>query len=121
MTVIFYASAESPSSTVSTSWVDHVSKSGLLNARKHWLWVYAEYGGNNTNRNVAIRVTVNGSEIAFDYHEPSVSGEYQAFMTMYELDSPTNDFPCNVVLQYVAQSIPQTALIRRARLMLMQE
>ena len=121
MTVIFYDSVEAPSSTTSTSWVDHVSKSGNLNAQKHWLWVYAEYGGTLTNRNVAIRVTVNGSEVAFDYHEPSESGEYKAFNMMGEIDVPVDDSPYTVVLQYVSQHSSQTALIRRVRLMLMQE
>lgn len=121
MTVIFYASSENPSSTSSTTWVNHVSKSGSLNAQKHWVWVYAEYGGIATNRNVAIRVTVNGSEVAFDYHQPTDAGEYESFMTMVEIEPPANNTPYTVILQYVSQHASQTALIRRARIMLMQE
>ena len=121
MTVIFYASLEAPSSTTNTTWTDHVSKSGILNARPHWLWVYAEYGGINTNRNVAIRVLINGMEIAFDYHQPSVSGEYRSFSTMAEVTPLSDGSLYTATLQYVAQASPQTALIRRARLMLMQQ
>lgn len=121
MTVIFYASAEAPDSTSNIAWTERASKQGLLNARKHWVWVYAEYGGVETDKKVAVRVLINGEEVAGDYHQPELSSQYKAFSTMIEIEPSADKSPCSVALEYRAVGSPQTALVRRVRLMVMQE
>lgn len=121
MTVILYESVESPAQTSASGWTQRASKSGTLNARKHWIWVYAEYGGNQTNRPVGIRVLVDSVEVASDYHTPEISGEYRSFMTMIEIEPLVDNTPCTVALEYGFATVPQTALVRRVRLMVMQE
>ena len=121
MTVIFYASAEAPDSTTNTTWTERANKSGVLNAQKHWLWVYAEYGGVQINKKVAIRVLLDGVEMAGDYHQPEIASQYKAFMTMIELEPIVEDKLHTVSLEYRCVGSPQTALVRRVRLMVMQE
>jgi len=121
LTVIFYASAEAPESTTNTTWTERASKQGLLRARKHWLWVYAEYGGIQIDKNVAIRVLINGEEVAGDYHQPGISNQHKSFSTMIEIEPLADESSYTVSLEYRAVGSPQTALVRRVRLMVMQE
>ncbi len=121
MTVMFYDSAETPAQTSTPGWTQRAAKQGNLNARKHWVWVYAEYGGAQTDRAVGIRVLINNVEVASDYHTPEVSDEYKSFMTMVEVEPQVDDTPYTVALEYGFAAGPQTALVRRVRLMVMQE
>ena len=121
MTVIFYESVEALASTDISGWTERASKGKTLNARKHWLWVYAEYGGMQTNRPIGIRVKINGSEVASDYHTPEISGEYKSFSMMYELDNAVEATLYTASLEYGFATGPQTVLVRRVRLMVMQE
>ncbi len=121
MTVIFYQSKEAPDSTPNTSWTEHASKQGTLNARKHWVWVYAEYGGTETDSVVGIRVLINGTEVARDYHQPELANQYKAFSTMVEVEPSVGGELHTVSLEYRAVVAPQVALVRRVRLMVMQE
>lgn len=121
MTVILYDSVEDPAQESTSGWTQRASKQGLLNAQKHWVWIYAEYGGLQTNRNVGIRVLINGTEVASDYHTPGISGEYKAFSTLIEVEPPVDNSLYTVALEYGFAVGPQTALVRRVRLMVMQE
>ncbi|MBA7612110.1 hypothetical protein ES703_19344 [subsurface metagenome] len=110
MTVIFYQSLEAPASTPNTAWTERASKQGTLNARKHWVWVYAEYGGTETDRVVAVRVLINGAEVAGDYHKPELANQYKAFSTMIEVEPPVDGSLYTVSLEYRAVVAPQVAL-----------
>jgi len=121
VTVIFYDSAEAQAQTSVSGWTQRAAKQGNLNAQKHWVWVYAEYGGTQTNRNVGIRVLINDKEEASDYHTPEISGEYKAFSTMVAVDPLVDDAPHTIALEYGFATGPQTVLVRRVRLMVMQE
>jgi len=121
MTVIFYQSKEAPASTPNTDWTEHASKQGTLNAQKHWIWVIAEYGGTRTDSIVAIRVLIDGEEKGGDYHQPELANQYKAFSTMVEVEPPVDGELHTVSLEYRAVVAPQVALIRRVRLMVMQE
>ena len=121
MTVIFCHSLEAPASTPNTAWTERASKQGTLNARKHWVWIYAEYGGTEIDSVVAVRVLINGTEVAGDYHQPKLANQYKAFSTMVEVEPPVDGELHTVSLEYRAVVVPQVALVRRVRLMVMQE
>jgi len=121
MTVIFYHSLEDPDSTPDTEWKEHTSTPGKLNAEKHWVWVYAEYGGTMIDSVVGIRVLINGEEVAGDYHQPELASQYKAFSTMIEVEPPVDDSLYTISLEYHAMIVPQVALVRRVRFMVMQE
>ena len=118
--MVFYNSLEPEASTVGVAWVERASKTGTLRDRPHWLWIYAEYSGTLTNRGVAVKVLVNGSEVAIDQHVPDESKGYRSFSTLVEINPPTSG-SYTVSIEYRALHSSQTAWIRRVRLMVMQQ
>jgi len=122
LTVIFYENVESEQnhSGQGATWIDVASKSGLLNARPHWLYFNSEYGGNATNREVEIRVTINDVERGYDYHTPEISGWFKSFTAVGFIEPPTDATSYTIKLQVRAHTA-QTINVRRIRLMVMQE
>ena len=121
MTVIFYDSNESEQHFNTTAWVDAASKSGFLRAQPHWLWLYCEYGGTLTNREVEVRITVNDVERAYDYHTPGKVNGYKNFSSFGQITPVVEDTEYTIRLQVKGENTAQTVNIRRIRLMVMQE
>ena len=120
MTVIFYESVESEQNFNTTTWVDVATKAGFLNDQPHWLWVFCEYGGTLTNREIEIRVTVNDVERAYDHHTPEKSNGYKSFTAFGQINPPAPDTLYTVKLQVQGENTAQTINVRRIRLMVMQ-
>jgi hypothetical protein len=119
MTVMFHDSAEENQSFTTQAWTQVVSKSGNLNGVANYINFYAEYGGSVVNREVGIRVLVDGVERAFDYHTPTLANQYKAFCTfgVLVLTEPGSH---TISVEVRALSAGQTVLVRRIRLMLFQ-
>jgi len=118
MTVILYAKEESETVKDTVGWETKLEVSGDVNASEqtnYKIFVYCEITGSNTNRQVAVRVLVDGVERTFDSYEPPTSDLYKAccFMGLMSLIGEHT-----LTLQFTPVNIPQTAKIRRARILL---
>jgi hypothetical protein len=122
MTLIFYEKNESVQSQLGTSWLSALFKSGTLNTDEaHLVWVYAEYGGDLTNREVQIQVLLDGVERGQDYHTPVVSGEYKAFCVFGLIETGGIEESHSVEIRVRGGHSSQTVNVRRVRLAVMQE
>ena len=119
MTIMFYESSEGVQSQTTQTWTQVASKSGNLRASGNFLQLYAEYGGSNANKDVGIRVLVNGVEKGFDYHTPTIAGQYKAFF-VFGIIEPSVEAEYTISLEVRALDTGQTVNVRRIRLMVMQ-
>jgi len=120
MTIMFYDSAESDQYVTSETWTEVVSKTGALRGgTQNYIFLYAEYGGSATNREVGLRALVDGTERGFDHHLPSLTNQPKAF-SVFGMLQPSVDGDHTISLEARALGSPQTVLIRRIRLMVMQ-
>ena len=120
MTIMFYESLEDVQSETTQTWTQIASKSGTLRARANFLQVYAEYGGDSTNKDVGIRCLVNGVEKGFDYHTPTIGGQYQAF-SVFGVIEPSVKGEYTISLEVRALDTGQTVNVRSIRLVVVQE
>jgi hypothetical protein len=119
MSVMFYESNEAVQSETVQVWTEVASKAGDLRVTGNFLQLYAEYGGSNANKDVGIRCLVNGVEKGFDYHTPSIAGQYKAF-SVFGIIEPVAEAEYTISLEVRALDTGQTVNIRRIRLMVMQ-
>lgn len=119
MSVMFYDSNENVQSFEATAWQDVFSKSGNLNPRGNFIYASAEYSGNNTTDNVGIRVLLDNVEVSFDYHKPTLSGQYRKFCD-FGLYTPTEAEQHTLKVQVRAVSAGTIVSVRRIRLMVQQ-
>ena len=119
MTIMFYQMAEDVQSNTVSDWTQVASKSGTLRVTGNFLQLYAEYGGASSNKDVGIRVLINGVEKGFDYHTPSIAGQYKAF-SVFGIIEPTVEGEYTISLEVRALGTGQTVNVRRIRLMVAQ-
>ena len=120
MTIMFYETSEGVQSKTTQSWEQVASKTGNLRATANFLNLYAEYGGTSTNKDIGIRVLVNGVEQGFDYHTPSIAGQYRAF-SVFGVIEPTVESEYTISIEVIALATGQTINVRRIRLMVVQQ
>lgn len=120
MTIMFYNAAEGVQSNLGDAWFEAASQAGTLSEGQHFIWVYAEYGGTQTNRTVHVRVLVDGAERGYDSHTPEASGEYKAFSVFGMLDV-TVEAEHTISLEIRGGHSAQTVSVRRIRLTIMKE
>ena len=116
MTIMFYQSLEDVQSNTVSDWTQVASKTGTLRVTGNFLQLYAEYGGVSSNKDVGIRVLINGVEKGFDYHTPSIAGQYQSF-SVFGIIEPSVEAEYTISLEVRALEVGQTVLVRRIRLM----
>ena len=119
MTIMFYESLEDVQSNTVSDWTQVASKTGTLRVTGNFLQLYAEYGGSSANKDVGIRVLINGVEKGFDYHTPSIAGQYRAF-SVFGIIEPTVEGEYTISLEVRALGTGQTVNVRRIRLMVAQ-
>ena len=119
MTIMFYKAAEAVQSKTTQTWEEIASKSGNLRVTGNFLQLYAEYGGASANKDVGIRVLINGTEKGFDYHTPTLAGQYKAF-SVFGIIEPSVQAEYTISLEVRALDTGQTVNVRRIRLMVMQ-
>ena len=119
MTIMFYESLEDVQSETTQTWTEIASKSGNLRVTGNFLQLYAEYGGSNANKHVGIRVLINGVEKGFDYHTPTIAGQYKAF-SVFGIIEPSVAAEYTISLEVRALDTGQTVNVRRIRLMVQQ-
>ena len=117
---MFHKAAEVVQSKNTQSWEEVASKTGMLRATENFLQLYAEYGGLNANKDVGIRVLVNGVEKGFDYHTPTIAGQYRHF-SVFGVVEPSVAGEYTISLEVRALNTGQTVNVRRIRLMVMQK
>jgi len=119
MTIMFYKAAEAVQSETVTEWTEIASKTGNLRVTGNFLQLYAEYGGSSANKDVGIRVLINGVEKGFDYHTPTLAGQYKAFC-VFGIIEPSVAEEYTISLEVRALATGQTVNVRRIRLMVRQ-
>jgi hypothetical protein len=119
MTIMFYETSEGVQSETTQIWVEIASKTGTLRVTGNFLQLYAEYGGSNANKDVGIRCLVNGVEKGFDYHTPTIAGQYKAF-AVFGIITPSVAEEYTISLEVRALDTGQTVNVRRIRLMVQQ-
>lgn len=119
MTIMFYESLEDVQSETVQTWTEVASKSGNLRVTGNFLQLYAEYGGSAVDIDVGIRVLINGTERGFDYHTPTLAGQYKAF-SVFGVIEPSVEAEYTVSLEVRALDTGQTVNVRRVRLMVQQ-
>ena len=119
MTIMFYQTAEDVQSNTVSDWTQVASKTGTLRVTGNFLQLYAEYGGSSANKDVGIRVLINGVEKGFDYHTPSIAGQYRAF-SVFGIIEPSVEGEYTISLEVRALGTGQTVNVRRIRLMVAQ-
>jgi len=116
---MFYNSAEGDQSNQGDTWYEIASQTGTLHAGQHFIWVYAEYGGVQTNRTAHIRVLVDGTERGYDYHTPD-AGEYKAF-SVFGMLNVAVEAEHTISLEIRGGAGSQTVNVRRIRLVIEKE
>ena len=119
MTILDYMTQEGDISTTNTTWTTIATRDIVFN-RPTLVWLYCEYTGSVTNRNVNVRLIVNGNEQSFDYHTPSIAGAYKQFY-FFSVVSPPSQTLYTIEIQARVESSPQQVTVRRLRLAAMQE
>ena len=119
MTIMFYESLEDVQSETVSVWTEIASKTGTLRVTGNFLQLYAEYGGSAVDIDVGIRVLINGTEKGFDYHTPTISGQYQSF-SVFGIIEPSVAGEYTISLEVRALDTGQTVNVRRIRLMVAQ-
>jgi len=119
MTIMFYETLEDVQSETTSTWIEVASKTGNLRVTGNFLQLYAEYGGASSNKDVGIRVLINGVEKGFDYHTPSIAGQYQAF-SVFGIIEPSVEGEYTISIEVRALGTGQTVNVRRIRLMVQQ-
>lgn len=125
MTVMSYTSSETETDVVGTSWgdvasvtidvADNLSDLPL----DHMIWITCEYSGINVDEGVAVRITIDGTEVGFDHFMPSVSGAYRTF-TNLGLKHCDTELTYQLKIQARCMDATQTVTARRKRLLVMQ-
>lgn len=119
MTIMFYASSEGVQSFTSANWNQVASKSGNLNTQSHLIWVSAEYGASTANREVGIRVLIDGNEVSFDYHTCSIVNQYRKFCDFGLYNAVEGNHTISLEVRALTSGV--TVNVRRIRLCIMQE
>lgn len=125
MTVMRYFNDESEAVISGDTWTDvdtvivNVVESAADLPRDHMIWVSCEYSGASANKEVAVRVLIDGSEVAFDHFYPSMSDTYRKFSDM-GLKHCDTELSYTIVLQGRSISSSQSISIRRRRLLVIQ-
>ena len=119
MTVMGYHSVEGVQSFETVSWTEVATKTVSLHATGNFIHVSAEYGGTVVNREVGIRVLLDGVERSFDYHTPTLANQYRKLCD-FGIYEPATTGDHIVSLEVRAISSGQTVNVRRIRLMIMQ-
>lgn len=121
MTLMFYDSIPQEQQVTSINWTQVASKTGILHAdREYLIWVSAEYAGSSLSKDVGIRVLVDGVEVSFDYHKPTLINQYKKFCD-FGLFRPTTEGDHTISMEVRALSSGVTLIVRRIRLAVMQE
>lgn len=119
MSVMLYDSSEDVQSYTTEVWTQVFAKTGNLRPIGNFIIASAEYGGTVTNRNVGIRVLVDGVERAFDYHLPGLASQYKKFCD-FGILTPALEGEHTLSIEVRALGTGQTVLVRRIRLMVFQ-
>lgn len=116
MTVVLFLNSEEEEQTSENTWQDKGVVSGELIEGDYFIHIYCEVTGTQTNRGIGVRVLLDDVEHAFDSKRPVVANAYQACSLMGSgfLTEGIHELK----LQYVAESPPQVAKIRRARVLI---
>ena len=120
MSVMFYENSPNEIGPVTaTEWTEVATKSGNLNATDNFIFVSCEYSGTLTNRNVGIRVLVDGVEAGFDHFVPTIADQYRKYSDfgMLGLAEPGSH---TISLEARILGAGQSMMVRRIRLMVMQ-
>lgn len=119
MTVMMHQQFEGDQSFTTQVWTQVASKTGQLRATSNFIILSLEYGGTVVNREVGIRVLIDGIERSFDYFTPTLANQYKKFCDFGILELSTEE---NHTISIEARALGsgQTVLIRRIRLMVMQ-
>lgn len=119
MTVMAYNALEGDQSFTTEVWTQVFSMVGNLRPVGNFIQVSAEYGGTVTNRNVGIRVLIDGVERSFDYHLPGLANQYKKF-TDFGILTPVSEGEHTLSIEVRALGTGQTVLVRRIRAMVFQ-
>jgi len=119
MTIMFYDSVATGLPITSSEWTQVSSKTGTLRATGNFIFLSSEYGGTSSNVAIGIRVLLNGNEVAFDYHMPSIANQYKKF-TDFGIYIPVAEEEVTLSIEVRALAAGQTVLTRRIRLMVQQ-
>lgn len=119
MTLIFYDSVENEQSFTTTAWIQVASKTGHLNTTENLIWLSAEYCATAANKEVGIRVLVNGNEVSFDYHTCTLANQYRKFCDFGLLAATDGQYTISVEVRALTAGV--TVKVRRIRLAVMQQ
>lgn len=119
MTVMAYNALEGGQSFSTEVWTQAFSLVGNLRPVANFIQVSAEYGGTVTNKNVGIRVLIDGVERSFDYHTPDLANQYKKFCD-FGILTPDLEATKTLTVEVRALGVGQTVLVRRIRAMVMQ-
>jgi hypothetical protein len=119
MTVMFYDSAEGEQTFTTTNWTQAASKSGNLRTTQNLIWFSAEYTADTSNREVGIRVLIDGNEVSFDYHTCTLANQYRKFCDFGLYASTIGSHTISVEVRALTAGV--TVKVRRIRLAVMQE
>ena len=119
MTVMFHDSIATGTPITSQEWTAVATKAGNLRAVTNFVFISAEYGGSSANKDIGIRIMLNGNEVAFDYYTPSVANQYRKF-TDFGIYTPVADEEVTLSVEVRALGTEQTVITRRIKIMVMQ-
>jgi hypothetical protein len=117
LTVVAYASDESETPFTTSVWATKTSASGTLTAGDYIIWASAEYTGDSVSKISAIRVLLDGTEVASEAITPAVSNRYITFSSMGLKTLAAGSH--SLVMEVRSETIPQTTKCRRARMLVM--
>ena len=120
MTLVDSGKIDGDTSYTDTGWTEVLSTT--VNLRRTNIVNFCfEYGGEATNRDVGVRLTVNGAEVMQDYHEPSRANGYVTVNFSVLVEAPEDLTSYTVALEAVVESSPQVVHVRRKSFWIMQQ
>lgn len=120
MTLIDNGKVNGDTSYSNTSWTEVLSTT--VNLRRINIVNFCfEYGGEATNRDVGIRLTVDGAEVMQDYHEPSRANGYRTVNFCTLVEAPEDLTSYTIALEAIVESSPQVVHVRRKSFWIMQQ
>jgi len=120
MTLVDSGKVDGDTSYSSTSWSEVLSTT--VNLRRTNIVCFCfEYGGEVTNRDVGVRLTVDGAEVTQDYHEPSRINGYVTRTFSVLVEAPEDLTSYMIALEAIVESAPQVVHVRRKSFWIMQQ
>ncbi len=119
MTLMFYDSSEGVQTFTTTIWTQVASKTGALKTQENMIWVSAEYGAGTANREVGLRVLIDGAEVSFDYHTCTLANQYRKYCDFGLYNSVEGTHTISLEVRALTAGV--TVNVRRIRLAIMQQ